>query len=298
VIVGATPNPIGPVAPKRAWADSVVYELHVRGFTRLHPDVPPELRGTYAGLGHPAVTGYLADLGVTAVELLPVHQFVSEEHLLKRGMRNYWGYNTLGFFAPHAAYSAAGSRGGQVLEFREMVRSLHAAGLEVILDVVYNHTAEGGVLGPTLCFRGLDDAGYYRHTATGAYEDTTGCGNTVDVRGPHVVGLIADSLRYWVTEMGVDGFRFDLTPALLRGDTDPDPRACLLTVIGQDPVLSGVRLIAEPWDLGHGGYLLGRFPGRSATSGGAAATASWIWPPGWPVPPTSSTTTAGAPTPR
>jgi glycogen operon protein len=259
VIVGTTPVPAGPPV-ERPWADCIVYELHVHGFTRAHPDVPEHLRGTYAGLGHPAVTEYLADLGVSTVELLPVHQFVSEEHLLKRGLRNYWGYNSIGFFAPHAAYSASGSRGGQVTEFQEMVRSLHAAGLEVILDVVYNHTAEGDLTGPTLCFRGLDDAAWYRQTSAGVYQDTTGCGNTVDVRNPHAVGLIADSLRYWVTEMGVDGFRFDLAPALLRDGDCPDPRSRLLTVLEQDPVLSGVRLISEPWDLGPSGYMLGRFP--------------------------------------
>jgi isoamylase len=246
--------------PGRLPADTVVYELHVRGFTRTHPEVPPPLRGTYAGLGHPAVTDYLTGLGVTAVELLPVHHFVSEEHLQIRGLGNYWGYNTIGWFAPHAGYSASGSLGGQVTEFREMVRSLHAAGLEVILDVVYNHTAEGDETGPTLCYRGLDNAGWYRLLDGHRYEDTTGCGNTVDVRSAHVVRLIADSMRYWVTEMGVDGFRFDLTPALLRGDNGPDPRAALLTVVAQDPVLSRVKLIAEPWDLGPGGYLLGGFP--------------------------------------
>ncbi len=246
--------------PDTPWSDTVLYELHVRGFTRSHPDVPAHVRGTYAGLAHPAVVDYLAGLGVTAVELLPVHHFVSEEHLLRDGRRNYWGYNSIGYFAPHAGYSSAGTLGGQVSEFKAMVRTLHAAGLEVILDVVYNHTAEGGTDGPTLSFRGLDNAGYYRLRDGRRYDDVTGCGNTLDARAAHVVGLIADSLRYWVTEMGVDGFRFDLASALIRGDGAVDPRAALLTVIAQDPVLSGVKLIAEPWDLAPGGYVLGGFP--------------------------------------
>jgi len=262
VVVGTDPDWGTGRAPRpgRALADTVIYELHVRGFTRTHPEVPPALRGTYAGLGHPAVTGYLTDLGVTAVELLPVHQFLSEERLQLGGGRNYWGYNSIGYFAPHAGYSASGSTGGQVREFREMVRALHSAGLEVILDVVYNHTAEGDETGPTLCFRGLDNAAYYRLRGRRRYENVTGTGNTLDTRSPQVVALIADSLRYWVTEMGVDGFRFDLAPALLRGQEAPEPDAALLTVIAQDPVLSRVKLIAEPWDLGEGGYLLGGFP--------------------------------------
>jgi glycogen operon protein len=246
--------------PARAWADTVLYELHVRGFTRTHPDVPAQLRGTYAGLGHPAVTEYLTGLGVTTVELLPVHQFVSEEHLLRRGLRNYWGYNTIGWFAPHAGYSGSGSLGGQVAEFRRMVRALHTAGLEVILDVVYNHSAEGDETGPTLCYRGLDNGSWYRLRNGRRYDDTTGCGNTLDVRSTQVLTLLADSMRYWVTEMGVDGFRFDLAPALLRGESRPDLQAALLGVLAQDPVLSRVRLIAEPWDLGYCGYVLGGFP--------------------------------------
>jgi glycogen operon protein len=261
VVVGAQPDlGSGPPAPRRPWADTVLYELHVRGFTQLHPDVPPELRGTFAGLAHPAVTGYLTGLGVTAVELLPVHHFVSEEHLLVGGRRNYWGYNTLGWFAPHAGYSASGSLGGQVSEFREMVRALHAAGLEVILDVVYNHTCEGDETGPTLSLRGLDNAAYYRLRDGRRYLDYTGCGNSVDARAPQLIGLIADSLRYWATDMGVDGFRFDLAPTLLRGADRVDPAAALLTVIAQDPVLRNVKLIAEPWDLGPGGYITGGFP--------------------------------------
>ncbi|MGQ0624141.1 MAG: glycogen debranching protein GlgX [Sporichthyaceae bacterium] len=246
--------------PDTPWSDTVIYELHVRGFTREHPAVPPPQQGTYAGLAHPAVTGYLRDLGVTAVDLLPVHHFVSEEHLLRGGRRNYWGYNTLGYFAPHAGYSSCGSTGGQVSEFRAMVRALHDAGLEVLLDVVYNHSAEGGLHGPTLSFRGLDNATYYRRRTDAGYDDVTGCGNTLDTRHAHVLRLVMDSMRYWVTEMGVDGFRFDLAPALLRGEATVDFRSALLAAIGQDPVLCTVKLIAEPWDLGLGGYVLGGFP--------------------------------------
>ncbi|MGW0013042.1 glycogen debranching protein GlgX [Streptomyces tendae] len=247
--------------PKTPWADSVIYELHVRGFTKLHPDVPPELRGTYAGLAHPAAVAHLTRLGVTAVELLPVHQFAHESHLLERGLRNYWGYNSVGYFAPHAAYAASGTTGEQVGEFRRMVRALHAAGIEVILDVVYNHTAEAGELGPTLSLKGIDNRGYYRlqHDAR-RYADYTGCGNTLHVVQPHVLRLITDSLRYWVTEMGVDGFRFDLAAALARSMHDVDMLSPFLAVIGQDPVLRRVKLIAEPWDVGSGGYQVGAFP--------------------------------------
>lgn len=247
--------------PKTPWADSVIYELHVRGFTKLHPEIPEELRGTYAGLAHPAAIGHLQRLGVTAVELLPVHQYAHEDHLLKRGLRNYWGYNSIGYFAPHAAYSASGTRGEQVGEFKRMVRALHAAGIEVILDVVYNHTAEAGELGPTLSLRGIDNRGYYRlHPDARAYTDYTGCGNTLHVVQPHVLRLITDSLRYWVTEMGVDGFRFDLAAALARSMHDVDMLSPFLAVIAQDPVLRRVKLIAEPWDVGNGGYQVGSFP--------------------------------------
>ncbi|MEV7777409.1 glycogen debranching protein GlgX [Kitasatospora sp. NPDC088351] len=248
--------------PKTPWAETVLYELHVRGFTMRHPGVPPELRGTYAGLAHPAAIEHLTGLGVTAVELLPVHQHASEDHLQARGLVNYWGYNTIGYFAPHAGYSAAGGRGGQVGEFKRMVRALHAAGIEVILDVVYNHTAEGAELGPTLSLRGIDNSGYYRlppHRARG-YADYTGCGNTLDTRRPQVVRLITDSLRYWVTEMGVDGFRFDLAAALARGADGVDMDHPFLAAVSQDPVLSRVKLIAEPWDVGAGGYQVGNFP--------------------------------------
>ena len=245
--------------PNVAWSDTVIYELHVKGFTRLHPDVPEELRGTYAGLAHPAVLDYLRDLGVTAVELLPVHQFFSEPRLTARGLTNYWGYNSIGFFAPHNAYSASGQRGEQVREFKQMVAALHAAGIEVILDVVYNHTAEGLPNGPTMAFRGLHDGAYYRQLH-GTYSDFTGCGNTFDATEQHPLTLIMDSLRYWATEMHVDGFRFDLTPALTRTGHAVDLRGPFLAAIGQDPVLRGLKLIAEPWDATAEGYSVGRFP--------------------------------------
>ncbi|MEV7087960.1 glycogen debranching protein GlgX [Streptomyces sp. NPDC093085] len=247
--------------PKTPLADSVIYELHVRGFTKLHPGIPEHLRGTYAGLAHPAAIGHLRRLGVTAVELLPVHHFAHEDHLLRRGRRNYWGYNSIGYFAPHAGYAASGTRGQQVEEFKEMVRALHAAGIEVILDVVYNHTAEADERGPTLSLRGIDNRGYYRLPADARrYTDYTGCGNTLHVVQPQVLRLITDSLRYWVTEMGVDGFRFDLAAALARSRHDVDMLSPFLAVIAQDPVLRRVKLIAEPWDVGSGGYQVGAFP--------------------------------------
>ncbi len=248
-------------APRTPWADTVIYEAHVRGLTMRHPDVPEHQRGTYAGLAHPAVVGHLAWLGVTAVELLPIHHFVTEEHLARAGLVNYWGYNSLAYFAPEAAYSSAGSRGGQVSEFKSMVKALHSAGLEVILDVVYNHTAEGGANGPTLAFRGLGNADYYKlGTSPRDYADYTGCGNTLDLSHPHVLQLVMDSLRYWVQEMHVDGFRFDLASALARSLHDVDMLSGFLTTIQQDPVLSQVKLIAEPWDVGDGGYQVGEFP--------------------------------------
>ena len=247
--------------PKTPWADSVIYELHVKGLHPAHPGVPEELRGTYAGLAHPAAIEHLVRLGVTAVELLPVHQFAHEDHLLRRGLRNYWGYNSIGYFAPHAGYAASGTRGQQVGEFKRMVRALHAAGIEVILDVVYNHTAEAGELGPTLSLRGIDNRGYYRlQEDPRRYADYTGCGNTLHVVQPQVLRLITDSLRYWVTEMGVDGFRFDLAAALARSMHDVDMLSPFLAVIAQDPVLRRVKLIAEPWDVGSGGYQVGAFP--------------------------------------
>ncbi|MBB1243985.1 glycogen debranching protein GlgX [Streptomyces durbertensis] len=247
--------------PKTPWADTVLYELHVRGFTKRHPGVPEPLRGTYAGLAHPAAIEHLTRLGVTAVELLPVHQFAHEDHLLRRGLRNYWGYNSIGYFAPHGAYAAYGTRGQQVGEFKEMVRRLHEAGIEVILDVVYNHTAEASELGPMLSLRGIDNRGYYRLADDPRrYADYTGCGNTLHVVQPQVLRLITDSLRYWVQEMGVDGFRFDLAAALARSMHDVDMLSPFLAVIAQDPVLRRVKLIAEPWDVGSGGYQVGAFP--------------------------------------
>jgi isoamylase len=250
-------------SPRTPYHQSVIYEAHVRGLTKLHPAVPEELRGTYAGLGHPAVIDYLTDLGVTAIELMPVHQFVSDGFLADKGLSNYWGYNTIGFFAPHNAYSAAGQLGEQVPEFKSMVRALHEAGLEVILDVVYNHTAEGSQLGPTLSFRGIDNANYYRLTDDpdrSHYFDTTGTGNSLLMSSPHVLQLIMDSLRYWVREMHVDGFRFDLASALARQFHDVDRLSAFFDLVQQDPVVSQVKLIAEPWDVGEGGYQVGNFP--------------------------------------
>ncbi|MBT2418912.1 glycogen debranching protein GlgX [Streptomyces sp. ISL-22] len=247
---------------RRPYADTVIYEAHVRGMTRTHPDVPPGLRGTYAGLAHPAVVEHLTSLGVTAVELMPVHQYVQDGVLLDRGLSNYWGYNTIGFFAPHNGYAAHGTRGQQVNEFKSMVKALHAAGLEVILDVVYNHTAEGNERGPTLSFRGIDNASYYRLVDGdwAHYYDTTGTGNSLLMRHPYVLQLIMDSLRYWVTEMHVDGFRFDLAATLARQFHEVDRLSAFFDLIQQDPVISRVKLIAEPWDVGEGGYQVGNFP--------------------------------------
>ncbi|GAB2922145.1 glycogen debranching protein GlgX [Rhodococcus aerolatus] len=246
--------------PRTRVRDTVVYEVHVKGFTALHPDVPEDVRGTYAGLAHPAAIAHLTDLGVTAVELLPVHQFVQDSHLLENGLRNYWGYNSIGFLAPHNEYSSAGEGGEQVAEFKSMVKALHAAGLEVILDVVYNHTAEGNHLGPTLSFKGIDNASYYRLVAgeENAYFDTTGTGNSLNVGHPAALQLIMDSLRYWVTEMHVDGFRFDLATTLTRQSGDAEVHSAFLTLCHQDPVLATVKLIAEPWDTA--GYQVGGFP--------------------------------------
>ena len=248
-------------SPRVRWSDTVLYELNVRGYTMRHPEVPPPLRGTYAGLAHPAVLEHLTSLGVTTVELMPVHQFVHEPHLAATGLRNAWGYNSLAFFAPHAAYSASGSLGGQVSEFKAMVAAFHAAGIEVVIDVVYNHTAEQGRDGPTLSLRGLANRHYYRLGRSGRdYVDYTGCGNTLDLRNPHTLQLVTDSLRYWVTEMHVDGFRFDLAAALARSMHDVDMLGAFFAVIQQDPVLREVKLIAEPWDIGPGGYQVGEFP--------------------------------------
>jgi isoamylase len=248
--------------PRTPWSETVIYEVHVKGATARHPDVPGELRGTYAGLAAPAFIDHLTRLGVTAVELLPVHHFLDDHELVKKGLRNYWGYNTLNYFAPDARYSSRGDRGGQVTEFKEMVRALHAAGIEVILDVVYNHTAEGNHLGPTLSFRGVDNQAYYRlvEDEPRYYMDYTGTGNSMNMVHPEVLKVIMDSLRYWVTEMHVDGFRFDLASTLARELHDVDRLSAFFDIIHQDPVLSGVKLIAEPWDLGPGGYQVGNFP--------------------------------------
>jgi len=262
----AAPDAGVPPRPRRDFADTIIYELHVRGFTMRHPQIPPELRGTYAGLGHEAAIEHLTGLGVTAVELLPVHESVPESFLLSRGLTNYWGYNSIGYFAPHQGYSAAvraGRPGGQVAEFRAMVDALHAAGLEVLLDVVYNHTAEGNHLGPTLCYRGLDNLAYYRLDPADRrhYVDTTGTGNSLNAGDPVVLALIMDSLRYWLTEMRVDGFRFDLASTLGRQDGNFAQAAAFFDLVSQDPVVSRAKLIAEPWDVGQAdSYDLGRFP--------------------------------------
>jgi len=242
--------------------ETVIYEAHVKGMTKCHPDVPDNQRGTYAGLAHPAIIQHLVSLGVTAVELMPVHQFVQDHRLVEQGLRNYWGYNTIGFFAPHNEYASSGHRGEQVNEFKWMVRTLHEAGIEVILDVVYNHTAEGNHLGPTLCFRGIDNRAYYRLVRENPqyYYDTTGTGNSLNVAHPHTLQLIMDSLRYWVTEMHVDGFRFDLAAALAREFLEVDRLSTFFDLIQQDPVVNRVKLIAEPWDIGEGGYQVGNFP--------------------------------------
>ncbi len=242
--------------------ETVNYEAHVKGMTIRHPEIPDDVRGTYSGLAHPAMIKYLKNLGVTAVELMPVHQFVHDSGLIERGLTNYWGYNTIGFFAPHNGYSSFGGGGGQVQEFKAMVKALHAAGIEVILDVVYNHTAEGNHLGPTLSFRGIDNPAYYRLVDEDKryYYDTTGTGNSLNVRHHESLRLIMDSLRYWVTEMHVDGFRFDLAAALAREFHEVDRLAAFFDLVNQDPVVSQVKLIAEPWDVGDGGYQVGGFP--------------------------------------
>ena len=248
--------------PYISYHDSVIYEAHVRGMTNLNMDVPPDIRGTYAGLAYPSVIEYLKKLGITAIELMPIHQFVNDSFLQEKGLSNYWGYNTIGFFAPHNAYSSSGERGEQVNEFKSMVKAYHRAGMEVILDVVYNHTAEGNHMGPTLSFKGIDNASYYR-LAEGDqqhYFDTTGTGNSLLMRSPHALQLITDSLRYWVTEMHVDGFRFDLAATLARQFQEVDKLSAFFDIVEQDPIISRVKLIAEPWDLGSGGYQVGGFP--------------------------------------
>ena len=248
--------------PQHEYHDSVIYEAHVKGLTMTHPDIPEEIRGTYAAIAHPVMIDHLTSLGVTAIELMPVHQFVQDPHLQDKGLSNYWGYNTIGFFAPHNAYSATGELGQQVQEFKAMVRALHAANIEVILDVVYNHTAEGNHMGPTLCFRGIDNKNYYRlvDDDMAHYFDTTGTGNSLLMRQPHVLQLIMDSLRYWVTEMHVDGFRFDLASSLARQFHEVDRLSAFFDLVQQDPVVSQVKLIAEPWDVGDCGYQVCNFP--------------------------------------
>jgi isoamylase len=248
--------------PQRQYHESVIYEAHVKGLTMSHPAVPASIRGSYAAIAHPAVIEHLTGLGITALELMPVHQFVQDTTLQAKGLSNYWGYNTIGFLAPHNSYASSGQRGEQVQEFKTMVKALHEAGIEVILDVVYNHTAEGSHLGPTLCFRGIDNAGYYRlvDSDRSHYYDTTGTGNSLLMRHPHVLQLIMDSLRYWVLEMHVDGFRFDLAATLARQFHEVDRLSAFFDIVQQDPVISQVKLIAEPWDVGDGGYQVGNFP--------------------------------------
>lgn len=249
-------------APRTPYNETVIYEAHVKGMTMTHPDIPEELRGTYAGLAHPAIIDYLKDLGVTAIELMPVHQFLQDDHLREKGLSNYWGYNTFGFLAPHQDYSASQKPGGAVSEFKGMVRAFHDTGIEVILDVVYNHTAEGNHMGPTICFRGIDNEAYYRLVEGDRqhYMDYTGTGNSLNVRHPHSLQLIMDSLRYWVSEMHVDGFRFDLASTLAREFHDVDRLSAFFDLVQQDPIVSQVKLIAEPWDVGEGGYQVGNFP--------------------------------------
>ena len=249
-------------SPRIPWYKTLIYEMHVKGFTAMHPNVIEEQRGTYTGLTSPAALDYLLSLGITAVELMPVHQFVTDRHLVDRGLTNYWGYNTIGFFAPDVRYASTGFLGQQVTEFKTMVKTLHREGIEVILDVVYNHTAEGNHLGPTLCFRGIDNAAYYRLVGDNPryYMDYTGTGNTLNMTHPSVLRLIMDSLRYWVLEMHVDGFRFDLASTLARELHEVDRLGAFFDIIHQDPVISQVKLIAEPWDVGEGGYQVGNFP--------------------------------------
>jgi isoamylase len=251
----------GDTRPDIPYHDSIIYEAHVKGLTMMHKEVPEEIRGTYAAVAHPVTINYLKSLGITAIEIMPIHQFVADQHLLEKGLTNYWGYNTLNFFAPDARYSCH-DNGEQVNEFKNMVKELHKAGIEVILDVVYNHTAEGNHFGPTLSFKGFDNASYYRLTPENPryYMDYTGTGNTLNVQLPNVLLLIMDSLRYWITEMHVDGFRFDLAAALARTLHETDNLSSFFNIIHQDPVISQVKLIAEPWDIGEKGYMVGKFP--------------------------------------
>jgi isoamylase len=252
----------GDKPPRTSYHNSIIYELHVKGFTKLHPDIPEEIKGSYAALGHPVTIQYLKDLGVTAIELMPVHQFVNDHHLQENGLSNYWGYNTIGFFAPDIRYASRSHRGAHVDEFKDMVKALHKAGIEVILDVVYNHTAEGNEMGPTLSFKGIDNSTYYRLVEDNKryYMDYTGTGNTLNANLPAVLKLMMDSLRYWIQEMHVDGFRFDLAPTLARELHEVNRLSAFFDIVHQDPVISQVKLIAEPWDIGEGGYQVGNFP--------------------------------------
>jgi glycogen operon protein len=292
--------------PRIPWHETVVYELHVKGFTARFPDLPAGLRGTYSGLSHPAVVDYLTSLGVTAVELMPVHQFVHDKHLVDKGLRNYWGYNSIGYFAPHNEYRATSEPGMEAAEFKQMVKLLHQAGIEVILDVVYNHTAEGNHLGPILSFKGIDNAAYYRLVGDSPryYMDYTGTGNSLNMRHPNVLQLIMDSLRYWITEMHVDGFRFDLASTLARELHDVDRLSAFFDIIQQDPTISQVKLIAEPWDVGEGGYQVGKFPPLWSEWNGKyrdCVRDYWrgeeSWPTGSPAAPIFTRATAGFPTP-
>lgn len=261
VVIDSNFNWEGDKPPKVSYHKSIIYEAHVKGFTKLHPEIPEEIKGTYAALAHPVTIKYLHDLGITALELMPVHQFVLDRHLAERGLGNYWGYNTIGFFAPDVRYSGSGAEGGQVAEFKNMVKQLHKAGIEVILDVVYNHTGEGNHLGPTISFRGIDNSSYYRLTKDKRFcMDYTGTGNTLNVMMPNVLRLIMDSLRYWILDMHIDGFRFDLASTLARELHEVDRLGSFFDIIHQDPVISQVKLIAEPWDIGEGGYQVGKFP--------------------------------------
>lgn len=249
------------IPPKIPYHKTIIYESHVKGLTKTHPDIPEEIRGTYAAIAHPVMINYLKELGITAVELLPVHHFISDRHLKERGLTNYWGYNTIGYFAPDIRYSSSGDNGEQVVEFKKMVKELHKAGIEIILDVVYNHTGEGNHMGPTLCFRGIDNSVYYRTAENKRYYmDYTGTGNTLNTNMPNVLRIIMDSLRYWILEMHVDGFRFDLAATLARELHEVDRLSAFFDIIYQDPIISQAKLIAEPWDLGEGGYQVGNFP--------------------------------------
>lgn len=251
----------GDKSPKLKYYNTVIYEAHVKGLTKRHPDIPENLRGTYAGIGHPVMINYLKELGITAIELMPIHHFLTDRGLKEKGLKNYWGYNTIGFFAPDARYSSSGVCGEQVTEFKEMIRELHKAGIQVILDVVYNHTAEGNQMGPTLSFKGIDNASYYRLTDDKRYyNDYTGTGNTLNANLPNVLRLMMDSLRYWITDMHVDGFRFDLAATLARELHEVNRLSAFFDIIHQDPIISQVKLIAEPWDVGEGGYQVGKFP--------------------------------------